>query len=149
MDLQNLLTQYNDKVSELEKELANIKHKRDVLQEALEMLNEETISSVETSTINNITVVSNKYSNMTWPQALLVALTDNGEMTGDQLLKELLENGFQSTSKSIKSDIYGRLKTLENKGKIVATKEGKELTRYKIIQNEREPEMDSLSNDDC
>lgn len=138
MDLETLFTQYNDKISVLEKELADIKHKRDVLQEALEMLNEGAISSGKTFPINNITVKSNKYYNMTWPQALLLALTDKEEMTGDQLLKELLENGFQSNSKSIKSDIYGRLGTLGKRGKIVVTKEGKQLTRYKIKQDESE-----------
>ncbi len=149
MDLQTLLTQYNDKISVLEKELADSKHKRDVLQEAFEMLNEGVISSGETSPITDITVKNNKYYNMTWPQALLLALTDKGEMTRDQLLKELSENGFRSNSKSIKSDIYGRLKTLENRGEIIAIKEGKELKRYKIKQNENKdsvPHMDETES---
>ncbi len=138
MEIQKLINRYNDKVNLLEQELAEIKHKRDVLQEAFEMLNEETISSGHVSDTNNITAMSDKYANMTWPQALLLALTDIGEMTVDQLLKELLENGFQSNSKSIKSDIYGRLRTLEERGKIVVIKEGKQLARYKIKQDESE-----------
>ncbi|MBL7180044.1 MAG: hypothetical protein ISS65_07510 [Desulfobacterales bacterium] len=136
MDIQSLITKYNKRIDVIEKELEEIKRKRDVLQEALEMLAENKDSKQQSSPIKQLTVISDKYSNMTWPQALLTALNDNIEMTGDQLLKELFENGFQSNSKSIKSDMYGRLKTLENNGKIIATKEGKELTRYKIKQNE-------------
>lgn len=146
MEIKELINQYNDKIVLLEQELSEIKHKRDVLQEALEVLNKETKYSGQTSDTNNITVISDKYSNMTWPNAILLALADK-EMTGEQLLKELFENGFQSNSKSIKSDMYGRLKTLENKGGIIATKEGKELTRYKIKQNEKESSKEgSFSN---
>jgi len=137
MDIQQLITKYNDKIVLLEQELTDIKHKRDVLQEAFEMLNEEAISGGIIPSANNISAISNKYSNMTWPQALLLALTDKGEMTGEQLLKELLENGFQSKSKSTKSDMYGRLKTLEDKEKIISTKRGKALKRYKIRQEEK------------
>ena len=138
MKIQELITQYNDKIDLLEQELADMKHKRDVLQEALEMINEGTISGGETSNHNNITVISNKYSNMYWPKAILMALKDNGEMTADQLLENLLKNGFQSTSKSMKSDIYGRLNTLVEKGEIIARKKGKELKRYRIKQDEIE-----------
>ena len=136
MDIQSLITKYNKRIDVIEKELEEIKRKRDVLQEALEMLAENKNSKQQSPHIKQLTVISDKYSNMTWPQALLAALNDNIEMAGDQMLKELFENGFQSNSKSIKSDMYGRLKTLENNGKIIATKEGKELTRYKIKQNE-------------
>ena len=147
MEIRTLINQYNDKIVSLELELTEVKHKRDVLQEALEMLNKESISSGRTSDTNNMAVISDKYSNMNWPGAILLALTDNGELIGEQLLKELFENGFQSSSKSIKSDMYGRLKTLERKGKVVATREGKQLTRYKIKQDESEnkgsvPHMD-------
>ena len=138
MDIQSLIIKYNKRIDVIEKELEEIKRKRDVLQEALDMLAENKDSKQQSSPIKQLTVISDKYCNMTWPQALLTALNDNIEMTGDQLLKELFENGFQSNSKSIKSDMYGRLKTLENNGKIIATKEGKKLTRYKIKQNELE-----------
>ncbi len=153
MEIQTLINQHNDKIVLLELELTEVKHKRDVLQEALEMLNEESISSGRTSDTNNMAVISDKYSNMNWPSAILLALTDNGELIGEQLLKELFENGFQSSSKSIKSDMYGRLKTLERKGKVVATREGKQLTRYKIKQDESEnkgsvPHMDETEPKD-
>lgn len=145
MEIQQLITLYNNKMEALEQELVEIKHKRDVLQEAFEMLKEETISGINISPINNIAVRSNKYSNMTWPQALLLALTDNVEMTGEQLLKELFENGFQSKSKSTKSDMYGRLKTLEDNGKIISTKKGKQLKRYKIKKEEAPLNTDASS----
>lgn len=132
MDIQSLISQYNDKIKVLEKELEEARHKKGVLQEAFQMLNEESISSGSESPDNNITVVSDRYSNMSWPDALLLALGEKGEMTGKQLLKELFENGFQSESKSITSDLYGRLKQLEKRGKVVSIKEGNELRRYKI-----------------
>ena len=135
MDIEILITQYNDKIDTIEKELLELKHKRDVLQEALEMLIENKVSTGQSMSIEKPISISDKYSKMLWKQAILTALKDNGEMTGEQLLKDLIENGFQSNSKSIKSDMYGRLKTLENNEKIIATKEGRELKRYKIKQD--------------
>ncbi len=161
MDIQTLVNKYNEKIKALEEEINDIRNKRDtllaVLKDAEKLFDVPPISSDKESPKDNITVISNKYSNMTWPNALIEALTDKGEMTGEQILTELFANGFQSNSKSVKSDMYGRLQLLEKNNRIESIKEGKQLKRFKIkkkygfglldqTQNEREPEG-SLSVD--
>lgn len=137
MDIRKLVNQYSNKIRVLEKQIEELRRKKDfledILRDASEMLDETTVSDM-----SDIAVVSDKYSNMYWPDAIILALKGGKEMTAKEVLDDLLTNGFETSSKSVKSDIYSRLKKLEKIGKVVATKEGKQLARYKLKEDKKE-----------
>jgi hypothetical protein len=142
MDIQKLVDRYDDEIRVLEKRIEEFRKKRDILKDILkdatEMLNENPLSGMADIKNHNITVTSDKYANMYWPEAILLALKEGREMTAKEVLGDLLRNGFETTSKSAESDVYGRLRTLARKGKVIAIKDGKQLVRYKIKEDKQE-----------
>lgn len=123
-DLTILAKKYKDQVLALESQLAEAKRRLAVVTEAVELLTKEGIFE-QTGLFPISAQISEKYKDMSMSQAIEVILESipHHKASAKIILLELQKNGFRSSSKNFKRDVYTRLFRLEEKGKLISKKE--------------------------
>lgn len=125
LSLNQLLKKYKSDVEKLEKELEEKKEHIKIAYGALELLRQEGLS--QTTQVDSSEVIkesfSEKYKGMSANKSLLDILSHSEKyLDGNEILGELMKNGFSSSSSDIKRDVYIYLYRLEKSGKIISKK---------------------------
>ena len=132
-DIQILISKYQNRLKELEAQVTEVKVKLGILAEFSQDLQQAGIPENPQSSAQQPTaVISERYSKMSMTHAIMDVLMNHAELTAKEIQSDLLSNGYESASKTLRGDIYRRLKGLSDDGRVTMIKEGKELARYKI-----------------
>ena len=133
--LNQLLKKYKSEIEVLEKQIKEKKGQLNVVYEAIQLLQQE--GSMQ-STLPSLSLkaegVSEKYKGERLNNAIFdVLLNTDKYLSGQEIYKEIVKNGFESASSDIKRDVYISLFRLAKSHKLI-TKVIENRKKYMIKQ---------------
>ena len=140
-DLEVLIDKYQNTINTLNKQLNEAKSKLDIAKAALYLLKEEGQADQKQLFVRTTPIpipTSNKYSDWKMKDAIIDVLKNNSEqkLTGLEIYKALIKNGFHSNSANLRRDVYITLNRLrkDDKNKIDRVEEEKR-KKYFYVEN--------------
>lgn len=137
-DLDALIRKYQNTIDSLNIQVKDAKNKLEIARAALYLLKEEGKVN-QKKLFEPIPIpVGDKYSNTKLKDAIIDVLKTHNEekLTGVEIFKELIENGFNSKSANIRRDVYISLNRLrqDRKSNVSRLEEGNR-KRYFIAES--------------
>lgn len=135
-DLAELARKFDERIKALEQELQEVKRKKKLLHDAFDLLTKEGVFEQRLFETTSIPL-SDKYAEMDMNEAIKDAVHSSplGHLSGDEINAELVKNGYRTSSKNLKRDVYTRLYRLEKKDELTSHKEGG-VKRYSLSKQE-------------
>jgi hypothetical protein len=136
-DLKALARMYRDQISVLESQLEEARRLLSVVTEADALLVSSTSRQQPGLFPTAEIPISQRYGQMSMSEAIkdILRLRPQKKASAATVIAELKANGFQSSSKNFKRDVYTRLFRLEEKGRLKSKKE-KGVKVYCLSQEE-------------
>lgn len=148
-DLKVLAKKYRDQILLLESQLKEAKRLLSVVDEAAELLVKDGNANQPGLFSGMELPISQKYRNMKMSAAIEDVLEHrpHKKAPAGTIISELQTNGFVTTSKNFKRDVYTRLFRLEEKGRLQAKKE-KGIKFYCLPKKEGEGDAEKQTSED-